>query len=176
MEDLVPTLMVWRFEAFSTPPMDSKVRFLFWFCGFLWIDGIVLLCSDKIVDFFMIDDMLPPRLFHFFSICSFLNFPYLGFSREIDFWVAYWVEVCGRYEWFEMVEFTDPILRPKIVTEVPVYSYTLSVPIVDRIIQTKARTFPHSRSHISFIRSHRVIYLLPRFLVSLSLLSCSMVV
>ena len=51
MEDLLPTLMDWRFEAFSTPPMDSKVRFLFRFSGFLWIDGIVQLCSDKIVDF-----------------------------------------------------------------------------------------------------------------------------
>ena len=37
----------------------------------------------------MINDMLSPRLFHFFSIYSFLSFPYLGFSREIDLGVAY---------------------------------------------------------------------------------------
>ena len=77
--------------------------------------------------------------------------------------------------WFEVLEFTNPILRPKIVTHVPLYSDTLSVTIVNRMIETEARTFPHSRSHLSFIRSHRVIYLLRRFLVSLSLLSCSMV-
>ena len=81
-----------------------------------------------------------------------------------------------RCEWFEVVEFTDPILSPKIVTHVLIYSDNFSFPIVDRMIQTQARPFPLSHSHLSFIRSHQVIYFLLRFLISLSSLSCCMVV